>query len=193
MTMPPDEAFLSGLAFFSDAVHQLTAADWDQPSPCDGWRALDVLGHVGQATRFGTQLLQGAQPEWSPVEPPGALVDGEPGPWWDGLARQARGAVDGVDLSRVVDSPAGRRSIADGLSFPALDLYVHGWDVARSGGVDLVIPAEAIAFARSVIDRAPAAQIRNPRVFAAEKPAPAGASASAAFLAWTGRDPGWRR
>src|ERR1700744_4969986 len=102
--MQPDEAFISGLAFFSDAVHQLTAADWDQPSPCDGWRALDVLGHVGQATRFGTQLLLGTQPRGSPVEPPGALGDGHPGPGGAGLPGPARGAVDGVDLTRVVDS-----------------------------------------------------------------------------------------
>jgi uncharacterized protein (TIGR03086 family) len=192
VTVKPDEAFVRGRVFFSDAVHQLSAEDWHRASPCADWRALDVLGHVGQATRFGTQLLLGAQPAWSPVDPPGALVEGVPATWWDDLADQARGAVGGVDLAQVVDSPAGPRSIADGLSFPALDLYVHGWDVARSGGADLVIPAEAIDFAHAVIDPAPAGQIRNARVFAAEQPAPAGATPSEAFLAWTGRDPAWR-
>ncbi len=29
---------------------------WKRPSPCDGWRALDVLGHVGAAVEFGTLL-----------------------------------------------------------------------------------------------------------------------------------------
>jgi uncharacterized protein (TIGR03086 family) len=153
---------------------------------------VDVLGHVGQATRFGTLLLLDAQPAWSPAEPPGVLVEGAPGTWWAGLAEQARAAVEGVDLSRLIDSPVGRRSIGEGLSFPALDLYIHGWDVARSGGFDLVIPAEAIEFAHAVIDPAPADQIRNPRVFGAEKAAPAGAADSAVFLAWTGRDPEWQ-
>ena len=81
-------------------------------------RALDVLGHVGQGTRFGTLLLEGAQPAWAPVEPPGAAVDGTPGEWWEQLADQARTAVAGADLSRVLDSPRGQRSIAEGLSFP---------------------------------------------------------------------------
>jgi uncharacterized protein (TIGR03086 family) len=189
--MKPDTAFVLGLDFFGDAVHRLGPEDWEQASPCQGWRALDVLGHVGQATRFGTALLQGTRPDWSPVDPPGALVEGPPGAWWTGLAGPARDAVDGVDLSREMDSPAGRRSVGDGLSFPALDLYIHGWDIAKSGGIDLVIPAEAIEFAHAVIDPVPAERVRNGRVFAAERPAPADATASEAFLAWTGRDPAW--
>lgn len=189
--MQPDAAFLRGLDFFSGAVRQLSAENWQRASPCQGWRALDVLGHVGQATRFGTLLLQGAQPAWSPVEPPGAVIEGDPATWWEDLAAQARNAVEGVDLSREADSPTGRRSIGQGLSFPALDLYIHGWDIAKSAGVDLVIPAEAIGFAHSVIDPIPADQVRRPRVFADQKPVPAGATESAAFLAWTGRDPDW--
>ena len=192
MRWQPDEAFLRGLDFFGGAVGELGMADWDRASPCRGWRALDVLGHVGQATRFGTLLLQGAQPAWSPVEPPGALVESKLESWWQELAAQARSAVTGVDLSREVDSPMGRRSIGEGLSFPALDLFIHAWDIGKSAGIDLELPAEAIEFARSIIDPIPVEQVRNPRVFAAEKPAPAGATASQAFIAWTGRDPNWR-
>ena len=81
--------------------------------------------------------------------------------------------------------------MGDGLSFPAIDLYVHGWDIAQAGGYDLVIPAAAIEFAHAVIDPAPAPRIRNGRVFGAEQPAPRGATESAAFLAWTGRNPAW--
>jgi uncharacterized protein (TIGR03086 family) len=191
VTLQPDAAFLQGLDFFGGAVGQLSPADWERDSPCQGWRALDVLGHVGQATRFGTALLQGTRPDWSPVEPPGALVEGGPEAWWTGLAGPADAAVSGVDLTREVESPAGRRSIGAGLSFPALDLYIHGWDIARAGGVDLVIPAEAIEFAHAVIDPVPEDRVRNGRVFAAVRPAPAGATDSEAFLAWTGRDPAW--
>ena len=100
--------------------------------------------------------------------------------------------MTGVDISQVVDSPMGKRSIGQGLSFPALDLFVHGWDLGKSAGLDLVLPAEAVEFARGILEPLPAGQVRNPRVFAAERPAPADASDSRAFLAWTGRDPDWR-
>ena len=187
----PDTAFLQGLDFFGAVVKVLEPADWTRPSPCAGWQARDVLGHVGVATRFGTALLREEEPQWKPVDPPGAAVDGDPAAWWSSLAEPARAAVQGVDLDRVVDSPMGQRSIGAGLSFPALDLFVHAWDLARCAGRDVEIPAEAIAFAHSVLDAVPEEQKRSERVFAAPAVAPPGASATQEFIAWTGRDPQW--
>lgn len=96
-----------------------------------------------------------------------------------------------ADFSRVVDSPLGRRSIGDGLSFPAVDLVVHAGDLGRGAGAGVEIPAEAIEFTHTVIDPIPDEQKRSPRVFAEQVPAPTDATASQSFLAWTGRDPTW--
>ena len=67
-----------------------------------------------------------------------------------------------VDLTVVVDSPVGRRTVGDGLSFPALDLFIHAWDVARSVGKDVVIPTEAIEFAHVIFEPIPEEQMRQP-------------------------------
>jgi uncharacterized protein (TIGR03086 family) len=131
------------------------------------------------------------QPTWSPLDPPGGAVEGEPAAWWGALVQPAQRAVARVDLAKVVDSPMGRRPIGEGLSFPALDLFVHAWDLARSVGEDLEVPAGAIAFAHTVIDPLPEAAVRNDRVFASPAPAPPDASPSQTFIAWTGRDPRW--
>lgn len=190
----PDRCYLEGLAFFTERVRGVSAADaWARPSPCAGWRAVDVLGHVGAGTRFGTELLRGAEPSWSPPpDPPGAVVDGDPGAWWEQLVGPARDAVDGADLTQVVDSPMGRRSIGEGLTFPAIDLFVHGWDLARVAGEQVDVPDEAIEFAHRALDALPSAMIRTPQVFADAIDTPSDASASDAFLAWTGRDPAWQ-
>lgn len=187
----PDAVFLDGLDFFSRAVAALQPSDWDRPSPCAGWRAIDVVGHVGLAVRFGTQLLGDDRPVWEPVDPPGRAVEDDPCRWWQALVEPAREAVRGVDLSRVVDSPLGRRSIGEGLSFPALDLFVHAWDLGRVVGVEVDIPSEVIEFGHAVIDPIPAGQVRSPRVFATEVSPPADATPTQRFLAWTGRDPHW--
>ncbi|MHB1536754.1 MAG: TIGR03086 family metal-binding protein, partial [Acidimicrobiales bacterium] len=183
--------FIEGLDFFTSAVDRLDAADWERPSPCEGWGTLDVLGHVGAAVQFGTLLLMDRQPAWSPMDPPGGAVEGEPAAWWDALVEPGRRAVAGVDLAKVVDSPMGRRPVGEGLSFPALDLFVHAWDLARSVGEDLEVPAGVIDFAHMVIDPLPEAAVRNSRVFASPAPAPANTSPSQAFIAWTGRNPLW--
>jgi hypothetical protein len=81
--------------------------------------------------------------------------------------------------------------VADGLSFPALDLFIHAWDLARSVGSDVTIPTEVVEFARVIFDPIPEDQMRSPRVFGdALKPPPA-SSQSESFIAWTGRDPRW--
>ena len=186
-----DTAFLNGLDFFSLAVTSLQPSDWRRASPCSAWTTLDVLGHVGTAVSFGTSLLVGEPATWAPSDPPGASVVGPPEQWWDAIVAPARQAVADADLARVVTSPQGDRTVGEGLSFPALDLFVHAWDLRRSAGVETEIPIEAIAFAHGVLDSVPAERLRSPRVFSASVVPPANASPTDEFIAWTGRDPLW--
>ena len=191
MITSPDAVFLDGLDAFGDVVAQLAPDDWERPSPCAGWRAIDVLGHVGSAVRFGATLLLHGEAPWKPVDPPGQAVEGDPGAWWESIAPAARQAVAGTDLTRVIDAPRGPRSVADGLSFPALDLFVHAWDLGRCIGLDVAVPAQVIDFGHALIDPLPAGQVRSAAVFADEVPAPPDATAGDACIAWTGRDPRW--
>lgn len=191
MPWSPDTVFIEGLRCFSASVAQLQDTDWQRASPCSEWTALDVLGHVGTAVGFGTRLLRGEQPVWSPSSPPGTDVVGDPRAWWEALVVPARRALEDVDLTMVVESPVGRRTIGDGLSFPALDLFLHAWDLARSIGGDVVIPAEVIEFAHVIFSPIPSERMRSPAVFADAVSASPDATQSEEFLAWTGRDPRW--
>ncbi len=191
MVTSPGEIYISGLEFATSVVDRFPSAGWEGPSPCAGWRALDVLGHLGATTQFGTRLLEGAATSWQPPSIPGQMVEGEPASWWRDLALHALEVARGVDLDRVVDTPAGRRSVGAGLTFPAVDLYVHSWDLARSGGFDVEIPAEAIEFSRSVLERIPEEQLRRPATFAPPAHVSGELTPTGAFVAWTGRDPEW--
>lgn len=190
----PDETYRHGLAFF-DGVVKGAGDGWERPSPCQGWTALDVLGHVGAAAEFGTALLTGQQPAWTPSESPREAVHGEPVAWWDQVSTSISDALVGADLAREIDSPRGKRSIGEGLTFPAIDLFVHGWDLAVATGQHVELPGPAIEFARRVFERVPAAQLRDPKVFgpecALDEANGEAVDESDAFLAWTGRDPRW--
>lgn len=49
--------------------------------------------------------------------------------WWHDLANQASQALGiAPDLDAKVDSPMGRRTVREGLSFPGADLFVNGRD-----------------------------------------------------------------
>jgi len=192
MTWTADTVYLEGLDFLTGVVGQLHELDWDRPSPCAGWRAVDVLGHMGAAVDFGTRLLTTGEMQWvPPADPPGSVVDGDPTAWWAALAPAAKAAMGGVDLTRVIETPMGTRTIAEGLSFPAIDLYVHAWDLGATAGIEVKLPAEVVEFGWALFEPMSAEMYRSPGVFGAEI-AVGDASASDAFLAFTGRDPHWR-
>jgi uncharacterized protein (TIGR03086 family) len=193
MTWTADKVYTEGLDVFTGVVDSLSADDWERPSPCAGWRALDVLGHVGAATEFGTRLLATGEMEWvPPADPPGSIVDGDPATWWHAMVPGARAALVGVDLTQTVETPMGTRTIAEGLAFPAIDLFVHAWDIGVVVDRALTLPDEVLEFARGTFATIPEEMMRSGTVFAAAVEAPPGASASDQFLAWSGRDPAWQ-
>ena len=189
VTWQADTAYLEGLDFFSAVVERFPADGWDRASPCSGWRALDVLGHVGATTRYGIEVLRGGTPSWQPSATPGDSVEGEPVAWWEAIVGEARPLVRTAELEKEVDTARGRRSVAEGLSLPAVDLFVHGWDLARSAGESVEIPGEAIEFARPVLEGIPPELMRTAAAFSAAVEPPEGATPSEAFLAWCGRLP----
>ena len=190
MTAPSATLFLQGLDVFHDVAVQLAPEDWDRPSPCEGWTALDVLGHLSTALDMGASLLAGEQPTWPEFDRPADLVTGDPVAFYEAAASRCRAGVEGADLELVMDTPMGPRTVADRLAFPAIDLFVHAWDIGRAAGIAVEIPAEVAEFAHGYIDPIPAEMVRGEKgAFGAEVVVPDGASDTEAFVAWTGRDP----
>jgi len=186
----PGDVFDAGLDVFGAVADRLEPGDWDRPSPDAGWTALDVLGHLGTSVRMGISVLKGDQPTWPEVARPAELVDGDPADWWQALATEARAALAGADLSKEMDTPMGRRTVGDRLAFPAIDLYVHAWDVAAAAGFAVEIPESVITFSHSQIDPIPAEMVRGENgAFGPEIAPPADATPTEAFIAWTGRAP----
>lgn len=190
MTTTSGTVFLDGLDFCGGVVGQLEAGDWDRPSPCDGWTALDVLGHLTTSMNMGLSLFAGEQPTWPEADRPADLVDGDPGGAYADVAARCRAAFEGADLDVEMDTPMGKRTVGDRLAFPAIDLYVHGWDLATAAGIDVEIPDEVIAFSHEYIDPFPEEMMRGPKgAFGPEVVVPGDATATERFVAWTGRQP----
>jgi uncharacterized protein (TIGR03086 family) len=190
MATEPGEVFERGLDAFGEVVARLEPADWDRATACEGWTALDVLGHLGTAIRFGVSVLRGEPPTWPTFERPAELVTGEPARYWEETSSEARAALEGADLDVEMDTPMGRRTVGDRLAFPAIDLFVHAWDIGAPAGIDVDIPADVIEFAHGHLDPIPAEMMRGPQgAFGPEVEPPADATPTERFVAWTGRQP----
>ena len=149
-----------------------------------------MLGHLGSSISYGVAVLEGRDRPWPTPDRPADLVEGPPADYWTGVAAAARTALIGADLEAVRQTPMGTRTVAQGLAFPGIDLYVHSWDMGRAGGIDVTVPDGVIAFAHQYLDPVPQERMRGPGgAFGSELPPPPDATSTEEFIAWTGRRP----
>ena len=115
--------FLDAADRFSDTVRATT--DWSAPTPCEGWSAADVVGHVVDTQR---QFLQGHGIELR--ERPA----GSPDDVWEQHLSVVRPLAADPDLrARAYDGVFGHTTIGATLdAFYGFDLVVHGWDLGSS-------------------------------------------------------------
>jgi uncharacterized protein (TIGR03086 family) len=187
MTGRSGELLDQGLDFFTAVLTRLGDDDWERLTPCAGWTVRDLLGHLVITVRVAIGVMQGQQPTWPEVARPGDLVEGDPMQFWRGTVVQAREVLRDADLAREIDTPLGR-TVADDLSIPVIDLYVHAWDLGAAAGIAVEIPADVIGYAHVYIDPLPVGVIRGDgRAFGPQAPVPPGATPTERFIAWTGR------
>ena len=176
-----------GLDFFTSIVARLGEDDWGRPTPCAGWTARDLLGHLATSIRVGISLMQGRPPAFPDAARPGDLVEGDPVEFWRGTVGQARAVLRSADLTLAMETPLGQ-TVADALVIPVIDLYVHAWDLGAAAGIDVEIPADVTDYAHAYIDPLPDEVMRGEgRAFGPQTPVPAGATPTERFIAWTGR------
>ncbi|WP_168706430.1 maleylpyruvate isomerase family mycothiol-dependent enzyme [Gordonia paraffinivorans] len=114
---------------FSAVIESLPADAWDNASPCAGWTARDVVGHVIETQR---QFLDGHGIDLGTAPP----LDDPAGAW-----RTHRDAV----AARLTDPGVGRRrydghfgptTIGETLCrFYGFDMIAHRWDIAAAAGI----------------------------------------------------------
>jgi uncharacterized protein (TIGR03086 family) len=116
---------------FTDRVRRVPAAAWDADSPCAGWTARDVVGHLtewipgffaGQGVAFG--------------EVPS--VDDDPVGAWNAVDAALAAALDDpAQPGRTIENPFGPRSLADTVDMIVVpDVLIHTWDLARATQLD---------------------------------------------------------
>jgi len=134
-------------AQFTKRVEAVPGDAWDNPAPCEGWVARDVVGHLVEwlpAFFFGTWDIATESIPSVAVSP----VD-------------AWAAVNGA-IQRALDDPAvaqserdvrfGRASFENTIDMICTaDVLIHTWDLARATGLDETLdPAEVQRFVDSM-------------------------------------------
>ena len=187
--MDVDVVLLSGLDTFGSVLERVGANDWGLPSPCAGWNARALTGHVLLVLQSAATIMRGGTFDWAAAGDPSTVAGEDPVAVFGAGSADVRAALPKADLDLLMDTPMGPMSLGKRLAFPAMDLHLHAWDLGRTISVAVEIPQEVATFTRAALEHVPAEMMRSDGVFGPEVLAPANATTTEALVAWTGRQP----
>ncbi|WP_433469190.1 TIGR03086 family metal-binding protein [Spirillospora sp. CA-128828] len=174
------------LDLFEGLVAGVPRDGWDVPSPCDGWTARDVAGHVTGGQSLIRALATG-EPQPDVNTDPARFVTGDVLMSWRTARKECAAALTPDALDRLIPfGGLGDLPLGDFLEGYILEPLVHAWDLARATGQPSRLDPDLVhhAFATAQVVAAP---LRAEGHLAPPLPAPRGADEQTRMLAFLGR------
>ena len=166
------DGFVRALDGFKAAIAGVPPGRWDAPSPCDGWCAADVAGHVIGGLRAIEAFATGRQEAGNAAYPRSAAGE-DPLAAWRAARADMMAVLEPAALARLVPLPWGGEMPLGGFleRYPA-EILVHTWDLAQatgqSAGLDPGLVRDALEPVRQFIPVGRAAGLVGPERAVAE-------------------------
>lgn len=169
-------------AAFTERAEAVTPEGWDQPAPCEGWMARDVVRHLVDSAGFfvgraGVEL------------PDGPSADDDPLGAWKAVRDVTQAVLDDPEVAgREVESPLGDATLESLIGrFGVADVLIHTWDLARATGLDEALDADEVMRAYEMM--LPNDEMMRGPAFGPKVEVPDDADPQTKLLAFTGRLP----
>lgn len=168
------------------SLAEVTTEALSRPTPCAGWDLRTLLRHVDDSL---AALHDGLDTGWIDAEPgPLERPDPDPTPAVRTGARRLRDACAAGTVRRVVGVAGWPLPTGLVAGTGAVEIAVHGWDIARACRCHRSVPAGLAAELLAVVPLVVTAATRYPR-FAAPVAVPESAEPGDRLVAFLGRDP----
>jgi len=169
-------------AQFTARVRAVPATAWNNPSPCDGWTARDVVGHLTEwiPAFFGSQGVE------FPTVP---SVQDDPVRAWETVQSTiAKALAEPTMAAKQIETPFSTRSLAETVDMIVTgDVFTHTWDLARATGQSETLDPDQLQRMIAAMGTMPEDVLRADGMFGPPIDVPADADDQTRFLAYAGR------
>jgi uncharacterized protein (TIGR03086 family) len=167
---------------FTDRVLAVSKEGWNNPSPCKGWTARDVAGHLtdwipGFFASIGVEF---------PVVP---SVQDDPVGAWVAVQDTIGSALDDPDTAvKQVETPFGKQSFEETVDMIVTgDVFTHTWDLSRATGQSETLDPEQLQRMIAGMGAIPDEVLRADGMFGPKIDVPDDVDDQTRFLAYVGR------
>lgn len=131
---------------WADRVCEVTADQWDRPTPCTAWTVRDLVNHVTGEDLWTRPLMEGRTVAEVGSRFDGDLVGADPvGAALDAAKEAVRAVEEWLPQQRSVHLSYGEEDPAEYVGQLAADHLVHSWDLAAATGGHTHLPADLVA------------------------------------------------
>ena len=167
---------------FTDRVRSVPEGAWDSASPCEGWTARDVVGHLTEWIPgfFGAQGVR------FPEVP--SVNDVPVAAWETVRATIAEALADPALADKPVETPFSTQTLAETVDMIVTgDVFTHTWDLARATGQDETLDPDQLQRMLAAMGTMPDEVLRADGMFGPRIDVADDADDQTRFLAFVGR------
>ena len=171
-------------ATFTDRVEHVPPDRWDDPAPCEGWVARDVVGHLVE------WLPAFFFEQWDIAAPDAPSVADDPVAAWKAIDTTLQRSLDDPSVAGTVrDTRMGPQSFEQCFDMIGTnDVFMHTWDLSRATGQDETLDPDEVH--RVYTDMQPADEmLRQSGQFGPRVAVPDDADEQTKLIAFVGRRP----
>jgi uncharacterized protein (TIGR03086 family) len=186
--MDPITRLQAGVDQARPIIAAVAKEDFELPTPCPDWNVRQLINHmVGALVMFRDVAVNG---EADPSLFERDLIGDNPADSFENASREAIAAwrVEGR-LDGAAKLPFGEFPAPFALQLPAMDMVVHGWDLARATGQDVAWDAALVADTLTFSEATFTAPEFRGSDFGSPVPVPDDADGITRLVAFLGRNP----